>query len=68
MMPIPANPSNASIQPQLLYDAWSNVASLAMLTEVYLYLTVGVGGRQHRDAHYTQLCGCLHCFAVRTGS
>ncbi|EHC93844.1 hypothetical protein LTSEURB_0976 [Salmonella enterica subsp. enterica serovar Urbana str. R8-2977] len=26
MMPIPANPTNASIQPQSLYDAWADLA------------------------------------------
>ncbi|VDZ95313.1 Triphosphoribosyl-dephospho-CoA [Salmonella enterica subsp. enterica] len=36
MMPIPANPTNASIQPQSLYDAWADLAWRAMLTEVNL--------------------------------
>lgn len=27
MMPIPVNPTNASIQPQSLYDAWADLAS-----------------------------------------
>ncbi len=26
MMPIPANPTNASIQPQSLYDVWADLA------------------------------------------
>lgn len=26
MMPIPVNPTNASIQPQSLYDAWADLA------------------------------------------
>ncbi|EHC73090.1 hypothetical protein LTSEMIN_0955 [Salmonella enterica subsp. enterica serovar Minnesota str. A4-603] len=29
-MPIPANPTNASIQPQSLYDAWADLAWRAM--------------------------------------
>lgn len=35
-MSIPVNPTNASIQPQSLYDAWADLAWRAMLTEVNL--------------------------------
>lgn len=60
MMPIPANPTNASIQPQSLYDAWADLAWRAMLTEVNLSPKPGLVDRLNCGAHKDMALADFH--------
>lgn len=60
MMPIPANPTNASIQPQSLYDAWADLAWRAMLTEVNLSPKPGLVDRPNCGAHKDMALADFH--------
>ncbi|EHW0265179.1 triphosphoribosyl-dephospho-CoA synthase, partial [Salmonella enterica subsp. enterica serovar Derby] len=60
MMPIPVNPTNASIQPQSLYDAWADLAWRAMLTEVNLSPKPGLVDRLNCGAHKDMALADFH--------
>ncbi|HBP8162062.1 TPA: triphosphoribosyl-dephospho-CoA synthase, partial [Salmonella enterica subsp. enterica serovar Typhimurium] len=60
MMPIPANPTNASIQPQSLYDVWADLAWRAMLTEVNLSPKPGLVDRLNCGAHKDMALADFH--------
>ncbi len=60
MMPIPANPTNASIQPQSLYDARADLARRAMLTEVNLSPKPGLVDRLNCGAHKDMALADFH--------
>ncbi len=60
MMPIPANPTNASIQPRSLYDAWADLAWRAMLTEVNLSPKPGLVDRLNCGAHKDMALADFH--------